>query len=164
LNVKKDYAMAAQYYAKAVQSKNAEAMYNLALFYKKGLGVKVDYKMAISLLKQAASQNPFRNIAGMDIPNVGVAEAEHSLGLAYDEGVYVDKNTRIAAEWYEKAVKHNYGNSANNLGMLYMHGDGVEQNLDKAEELLLLSHKLNNIDCIFSLIDLYLTKMIQNAL
>jgi TPR repeat protein len=150
--------MAAQYYAKAAQSKNAEAMYNLALFYQKGLGVKVDYKMSLSLLKQAASQNPMRNINGMEIPNVGVAEAEHALGLAYNEGVYVDKDTRIAAEWYEKAVKHNYSNSANNLGILYMEGDGVEQNLDKAEELLLLSHKLNNIDCIFNLIDLYLVK------
>jgi uncharacterized protein len=158
LNVKKDYTMAAQYYAKAAQSKNAEGMYNLALLYQKGLGVKVDYKMSISLLKQAASQNPMRNINGMEIANVGVAEAEHSLGLAYNEGVYVDKNTCIAAEWYEKAVKHNYSNSANNLGILYMTGDGVEQNLDKAEELLLLSHKLNNIDSIFSLINLYLTK------
>jgi tetratricopeptide (TPR) repeat protein len=150
--------MAAKYYAKAAQSKNAEAMYNLALFYQKGLGVKVDYKMSLSLLKQAASQNPMRNINGMEIPNVGVAEAEHALGLAYNEGVYVDKNTCIAAKWYEKAVKHNSSNSANNLGILYMTGDGVEQNLDKAEELFLLSHKLDNIDSIFSLINLYLVK------
>ena len=150
--------MAAEYYGKAAQSNNAEGLYNLALLHMKGLGVKIDYKLAISLLKRASSQNHMRNIPGMSILNVGVAEAEHSLGLVYNEGRYVDKDTRIAAQWYEKAVKHNYSNSANNLGILYMNGEGVEQNLDKAEELFLLAHKLNNIDCMFNLIYLYLIK------
>lgn len=158
MNVKQDYIKAASYYGKAAQKNNPEALYNLALFHKKGLGVKLDYKLAISLLEQAASQNPMRNIQGNEIPNVGVAEGEHSLGLAYNQGVYVEKDTRIAAEWYAKAVKHNNSNAANNLGILYMDGDGVEQNLDKAEELFLLSHKLNNTDCIHNLIQLYFLK------
>ena len=54
-----------------------------------------------------------------EIPRVGVAESLHSLGLAYGEGVYVERNYALAADYYEKAVKLNYPNSANNLGILF---------------------------------------------
>ncbi len=117
-NVKQDYEKAALFYGKASKDGNPEAMYNLALMHMKGKGVKLDFKMAISLLKKASELSPFRN-GEMKIPNVGVAEALHALGLAYEEGAYVERNYPLAADYFEKAVKLNYANSANNLGILF---------------------------------------------
>ena len=41
---------------------------------------------------------------------------------------------------------------------MYQEGTGVQQNLDTAERLFLLSHKLNNKHCIDNLVSLYLLK------
>ncbi len=118
-NVKQDYEKAAMFYGKAAKNGNPEAMYNLALMHMKGIGVKLDFKMAISLLKKASEVNPFGKIGSNNkVPRVGVAEALHSLGLAYQEGTYVERNYPLAADYYEKAVNLNYSNSANNLGIL----------------------------------------------
>jgi len=78
--------------------------------------------------------------------------------LAYQQGTYVDKNIGTAVYWYEKAIKHENSDSANNLGLLYQEGNGVIQSFDKAEELFLLSHKLGNIDSISNLVGLYLLR------
>jgi TPR repeat protein len=155
---KQSYEMAAKYYAKAAQKNNAEALYNLALLHMKGQGVKIDYPTAIGLLKQAADQPEFVTICGQKIENIGVKEAEHSLGLAYQQGTFVEKDNSIAAIWYERAVKHQNGDSANNLGLLYVGGDGVSQNLETAEKLFLLAHKLGNNHAVSNLVDLYLLK------
>src|SRR4051794_18895638 len=80
---KQDYSMAAKFYGKAAQAGNAEGMYNLALLTKRGKGVKQDFRAALALLENAASQPPTRMLLGKSSPNVGVAEAEHSLGLNY---------------------------------------------------------------------------------
>ena len=53
---KKNYELAAQYYGKAANKNDAEALYNLALLHIRGLGVKMDYQTGISLLKLAAEQ------------------------------------------------------------------------------------------------------------
>ena len=157
-NFKKNYEMAAKCYGKAANKKNAEALYNLALLHMKGLGVRMDYQIAIGLLKQAASQPENIMIGYNKIPNIGVSEAEHSLGLAYEQGTYVEKDLHTAINWYERAVKHGNSNSANNLALLYQGGEGVEQSFDKAEELFLLSHKLGNTDAITNLVGFYLLK------
>ena len=130
--LKQSYEMAAKYYGKAALKKNAEGLYNLALLHMKGHGVKMDFQTAIGLLKQAASQ-PDKIMIGnnIKIPNVGVKEAEHSLGLAYEQGTYVDKNISLAVYWYDLAVKHENGYSANNFGLLYQQGHGVVQSFDK---------------------------------
>ena len=155
---KQNYEMAAKFYGKAALNKSAEALYNLALLHMKGLGVIMDYNIAIGLLKQAASQPDKILFGSMNIPNVGVKEAEHSLGLAYEQGTYVEKNIAIAVYWYNLAVKHENGYSANNLGLLYQQGNGVEQNFDKAEELFLFAHKLGNDHAVTNLVGLYLLK------
>ena len=157
-SLKQNYEMAAKYYGKAAFEKNAEALYNLALLHMKGLGVKKDFKIAISLLKQAASQPHKIQFGQMKVPNVGVKEAEHALGLAYIQGTYVEKNVGIAVYWYDLAVKHENGYSANNLALLYQQGDGVPQSFDKAEELFLFAHKLGNDHAITNLVSLYLLK------
>ena len=109
-------------------------------------------------MRQAAKQQAKRKLNGFEIPNVGVAEAEHSLGLAYAIGTYVDKNLENARQWYEKAVEHGNANAANNLGLLYYEGQGVSVDLEQAEKLFLIAHKRGDNNAITNLVDLYLVK------
>ncbi|CAF4802743.1 unnamed protein product, partial [Rotaria socialis] len=96
-NVKQNYELAAKFYSKAIALGSAEGMYNLALLHQRGLGVKKDMRMAIQLLEQAASQTPIMSDK-FPVPNVGVAEAEHSLGLHYETGVGVEMNYHKASQ------------------------------------------------------------------
>lgn len=87
--VPQSYQTAAQWFAKAAAEGNAEGYYNLALLTQEGKGVKLDVAESIRLMKLAASQDISMNISGMKLPNIGVVEAEHSLGISYMEGVGV---------------------------------------------------------------------------
>lgn len=73
------------------------------------------------------------------MPNLGVAESEHALGLRYSEGVGVHKSLPTAVYWYQRAIDHGCAESANNLALMYQQGAGVVKNLDKAEQLFELS-------------------------
>ena len=155
IDVKQDYEQAAKYFAKAASQGNAEGMYNLALLTERGLGVKKDHALAFKLLEQAASQ-PVNHPKLKGTPNLGVAEAEHSLGLRYYEGVVVSKNTAIAATWYQRAVDHGSAEAANNLALLYQSGDGVQRDLEKARQLLELSARRRDPNAMLSLAEDYL--------
>lgn len=119
-------------------------------------GVEKDYKLALNYFKQAANQPAKRKLDHIEIPNVGKAEAEHSLALAYYGGIYVEKDVREAIKWYERAVEHNCAPSANNLGLIYFGGEDVEQDLDKAERLFILGYKLGDFNTMINLVNLYL--------
>ena len=138
IDVNKDYEQAAKYFGKAASQGNAEGMYNLARLTDRGLGVKKDHSFALKLFEQAASQ-PAEHPTLPGLPNSGVTEVEHSLGLRYFEGVGVSKNPAIAAIWYQRAVDHGSGEAANNLAIMYQTANGVERNLDRAKQLFELS-------------------------
>jgi len=157
-NCQQDYEKAAFYYSKAAKKGNAEGIYNLAILTQKGLGVNPDFKLAFGLLKEAANKPPTIKQFSREVPNVGVAEAEHSLGIAYQEGIYVSKSCVTAAIWYQRAIDHGNSFAANNLGLLYMYGQGVDRDLDRAESLFLLSHKRGCLHAMVNLVDLYLMK------
>ncbi|CAF3443637.1 unnamed protein product [Rotaria socialis] len=153
IDVEQDYEQAAKYFAKAVSQGNAEGMYNLARLTDRGLGVEKDHNFALKLLEQAAEQPPKHPIFNA-LPNLGVAEAEHSLGLRYAEGVAVQQNLVTAAYWYERAVGHGSAQSANNLALMYQHGAGVDKDLDKAEQLLQLPASRGDRNAMLTLAEL----------
>ncbi|CAF3806421.1 unnamed protein product [Adineta steineri] len=138
IDIKQNYEQAARYFAKAANQGNAEGMYNLARLTDRGLGVNKDSKFATTLLEQAAAQSA-EHPKFKGLTNVGVAESEHSLGLRYAEGVFVQKNLSTAAQWYQRAVDHGSAEAPNNLAILYQNGTGVEKNLEKAKQLFELS-------------------------
>lgn len=127
-DVRKSYEEAAKLFAKAAAAGNAEGIYNLAILTKQGQGVKRDIPEAIRLLRQAAALPPKMG----SFPNIGVAEAQHTLGICYDDGVGVDPNPTIALKWYEKGFENGCSGSANNLGIIYENGKGVPANIERA--------------------------------
>ena len=102
----------------------------------------------MSYLNTAARQPATRTLAGKEIPNIGVAEAEHELGLFFSEEVYADKYLREASKWFTKSIEHGNLYSALKLGLIYMNGNdernGVRKDLARAEKLLLSAYKSGN--------------------
>ena len=78
-DIRKNPKEAAAYYSKAAQKGNAEALYNLGILHMEGDGVKNDYRAGLNFIAQAASKTSFIGSNEL-IRNVGVAEAEHTLG------------------------------------------------------------------------------------
>lgn len=150
IDTKQDYEQAAQYFAKAASQGNAEGMYNLARLTERGLGVKKDHNLAQELYEQAAAQSPRHHLFEM-LPNIGVVESEHALGLRYAEGIGVHKNLETAAYWYQRAIDHGCASSANNLGLMYLNGEGVEKDLQQAERLFQRSAKNGDPNAMYTL-------------
>ncbi|CAF4232928.1 unnamed protein product [Rotaria sp. Silwood2] len=157
IDVKQDYEQAAKYFAKAASQGIAEGMYNLARLTDRGLGVKKDHNLALKLLEQAAAQPP-QNPIFKQSPNVGVAEAEHALGVRYFEGITVRKDLSVAAYWYQRAADHGNALAANNLGSMYLDGLAVDKDLEKAEQLLELAARRGDPLAMLTLAELLLSK------
>ena len=157
-NYKQDYIMAAQLYSKSAMKNNAEALFNLATLTKLGKGVKQDYKMAFKMFEKAANLNHFIKFdkSFKNIPNVGVMESQGVLGNFYREGEYVDQSFIMAIYWYERAIEGGSDIAANNLGLMYMHGIGVAEDLKNAEKFLLIAHSRKDPNASNNLAELYI--------
>ncbi|KAF9981247.1 hypothetical protein BGZ65_004160 [Modicella reniformis] len=149
-----NYSMAVECYKRAADMRNAEGMYNLALFMIKGHGVSKDYTQAFKLLMEVSKFDAFDK---RNNPVVGVKEAEHSIALGYQEGSIVEKDLQLAVVWYEKAISHQSGMSANNLALMYTNGgDGLVKNLQQAEQLFLCALNYGDPNAMDNLVHLYL--------
>jgi len=155
--VEQNYPMAAKYYQMAADKGNAEAMYNLAVILidkKLRTNPSHDYTKAIDLLKKATEQPNYDPVFRQR--RLGVAEAEHMLGILYSQGIHVRQDKFVAATWFERAVDHEYGSSANNLGLMYMNGDGLTRDLKRAEDLFLFAFSHGDHNAADNLTILYL--------
>lgn len=48
----------------------------------------------------------------------------------------LQRTIKKALEWYTKSANQNYGPAYFNLGLMYIKGDGVPKNLQKAKEYI----------------------------
>ncbi|KAG0043300.1 hypothetical protein BGZ83_011557 [Gryganskiella cystojenkinii] len=148
-----NYNMAAECYKQAADMRNAEGMYNLALFMISGHGVSKDYPQALKLLLEISKFDAFDK---HNAPIVGVKEAEHCIALGYHEGSIAEKSLDLAVVWYKKAISHQSGISANNLALMYMNGEGVVKNFKQAEQLFLCALNYGDPNAMDNLVGLYL--------
>tara|TARA_B100001105_G_scaffold174513_1_gene140621 strand:- start:446 stop:796 length:351 start_codon:yes stop_codon:yes gene_type:complete len=58
----------------------------------------------------------------------GLANAQYSLGLMYDEGEGVPENDAEAVRWYRLAAEQGNTLAQYNLGVMYANGRGVPEN------------------------------------
>lgn len=56
----------------------------------------------------------------------GYAEAQYYLGMMYDDGKGIERDSALAAEWYRKAAEQGIAAAQSNLGAMYETGDGVQ--------------------------------------
>ena len=64
----------------------------------------------------------------------GDANAQNELGLCYEYGRGIGKNSYKAAEWYRKSAEQGFACAQCNLGLCYEFARGVEKNNAKAVE------------------------------
>jgi len=129
---------------------NANAQYNLGVFYERGQGIPQDYTQAVYWYQKAAQQGyaaAENNLAGMYLDgrglpqdytqalywyrkaaDQGLATAQENLGDLYFLGKGVTQDYSKAVYWYLKAAEQGYGKAQYNLGNMYHYGRGVTQN------------------------------------
>ncbi len=120
--VKKNIDDALKWYWKSAENGHAGAQVDLGWFYQNGQFVEKDIKQAITLYMKAANQ--------------GHAQAQLNLAVLYDEGADVPKDSKLAVKWYGLAAEQGNDSAKLNLGINYWKGEGVEQNYEKAWNIL----------------------------
>ena len=85
------------------------AQYNLGTMYRKGDGVKQDYKEAVEWYRKAAEQ--------------GLANAQYNLGLMYAKGQGAPTDFAAALKWLQLAAERGHEPALEGLGILQQHND-----------------------------------------
>lgn len=146
-----DYATAVKYYERAVNidAKNVRALTRLGNMYKRGLGVKRNYKTALDWYMKAASTgdgNAIFNVGTFFLAGQGVktntaeamkwfelasekgcADADYQMGCLYFTGTGVAQDYNMALEWFQKAAERRYLAALVNIGYMCCNGLGVVQ-------------------------------------
>ena len=152
-----DLKEAEKWLKKAADQNNAEALYQLGMFYFKGIGKeKPDYKKAFKTFSKAAEMNypkalfmvgecylygygeKENPVKGMDYIRAaareGLPTAELFYGYCLETGNGVSKNPTEALEMYAAAAKSGLPEAAYKLGVAYEEGLGVKRNPQEAEK------------------------------
>ena len=119
-----DYKTAYENCIKAVEPGVAETQYNWGTVYYQGIGVAQDYEKAYQWFTKAAEQDYYSALT--------------AIGYMYYFGQYVDQDYANAAKFFERAAQCSSvfdGRAARALGALYLYGDGVAENKERAYEL-----------------------------
>lgn len=116
------------WYETAARMGSAEALDALSPFYEKGLVVPKDLKKAANLLKDSCA--------------MGNTEAFFSLGLFYlDHG-----QEENAIPWLEASAANQNERAAYLLGMMYLHGKGIEADREKGIGYLTIAARLGSME------------------
>lgn len=155
LGVKKNPIKTYQYFEKASKLKNTNAFFYLAVFNQDGFGTKMNINKARRYYKISARHGIDEGILDLGLYYAnngqndlakyywGISEhpkAKYNLGVTYSkEGNYLE-----AKRMFEMASKQSHTNSLVSLGMLYLHGNGVEENLDIGLDYIIQAARLHN--------------------
>lgn len=128
---------------------NADAQFNMAIFYYNGDGVQKNDKISFEWLQKAAAQRhpaATRQVAVCYEKGIGTKKdpklavdyykksadlgdynAEYKVGTAYYRGIGVVPDYEQAVIWYRRAADHGVPEAMNDLGICYENGLGVTQ-------------------------------------
>lgn len=81
----------------------------------------------------------------------GDSTAELNLARAYESGVGVTQDDRLAALWYEKAAEQGNAEAQDALGARYLIGQSVQQNKNEAVKLFRKSARQGNANAMYHL-------------
>src|SRR5215467_5646768 len=86
----------------------------------------------------------------------GIAIAQYSLGVMYDNGEGVVRDFREASRWYRSAAEQGYAAGQFHLAILYLRGNGVPQDYAEAAKWLKFAAERGNESAQTRLGELYL--------
>lgn len=118
IDLKEDQKQAVKYFLQAADQKNPEALYNLAVHYEHGRGVKRNMELALSYYRQSA--------------DLGCPNAQNNLGTLYarglvaaKDGIDLEPNQELAVKYYQQAAAKKHPRALYNLGLHYESGLGT---------------------------------------
>ena len=109
-----DKAQAADWYRKAAEQKNTDAMFALARMYDTGDGLPQGKKKALDLYLKVA-----------DSYSSAAADAMLALWRMYDTGDGVEQDKKKALDWLLRAAKDSHVEAMRRLGLLYAEGSDL---------------------------------------
>ncbi len=110
-----DYQTAMKYWLPLAKKNDADAMFNLGLLYKNGLGVKKSPRTAMKWFKQAASY--------------GSADAAYNLGVMYLDREAGYPSKKDALYWWKQAAEYGHAESQYNYGVMLAYGNGTDKDV-----------------------------------
>jgi TPR repeat protein len=120
--VEADWNEAVRHYIKGAEDGDPHAMYYYGRLLRDGRhGVEKNWRTAFKFLMLAARQKELK--------------AYPAVGTMLRKGWGVRKNLALSAEWFRHAAKRKLPRGIFRLAGLYMHGRGVERNVDEAVRL-----------------------------
>jgi TPR repeat protein len=128
--VVQDLSKAAELYKEAALQGSPEGMYSYGQCLYSGRGCKKNMKEGLKWYRKAANWSNLRSTS-IPIRVIGVAEAQYALGNHYH---VVEKIALLALEYYESAMRNGLGQAGNNLGLMFMHGECIPTDLEKAKK------------------------------
>lgn len=134
VDVEKDESLAFEWTKKAAEQGDAKAMFNLANDYAKGQGVGADAAEALGWYRKAAAG--WRELVANGGVQAGDCQALVITGmdLLGDEGVSGVRDPELGLAFLEIAALAGDAPTQAELGLRYMLGDGVPQDMAKAAE------------------------------
>jgi len=116
----RDFEESLMWAEKAVEQKNPDGYWVLALAYHHGRGVSQNMDKAIELYQKGA--------------DVGSAACQHNLGCEYMLGTNVEKDAHKAFELIKTAAEQGHGLAMRDLGKCYQFANGTPGNMKTAVE------------------------------
>ena len=117
---KNDCVEAAKWLQMAADLGNAEALFNLGVFYTEGMGVDQDLPKAADFFYRAARRHH--------------ADARYAYADMCANGIGVEQDLEKAVKWFTAAAEQGHVDAMFRLGQMYEEGQGVAVDLDQARQ------------------------------
>ena len=121
----KNFSKAFEYFSKAADAGNVNAIMNLGIMYENGEYVERNGRTAISYFERVLQNEQVNHIANFN------------LGYLYYEGCFgVAKDYRMAYKYFEKSAEKGFANAQYYVGYMLMTGQSVTKDVRKGLEYL----------------------------
>jgi TPR repeat protein len=111
---------------------NKGILYSLVLFtiVLTPLPLRADLEFTPPTVVNAETKRPTQ--VGFAAATIGELASQNAAGLAYLNGIGVEKNEKLAYRWFRLAAENGFAEAQANLGYMYLYGKGVSPNYFEA--------------------------------
>jgi uncharacterized protein len=107
-------------------------------------------------IRQTALKPEERDLLLQTAANLGSAPAQRHVGALFATGDWTGpKDLQAAILWYGRAAAQNHAEAQYNLGFMYLLGEGTQQDIPRALQLLHLSADQGDKEAVSLLADIY---------
>ena len=117
---------------KAALELHVKAMYYLGRCYEQGFGVEQNYEKAMEYYTAAGTK--------------GYDDAILRAAFIHDQGYLGNRKRQVALQMYVELSKKNHPYATYQIGMAYLHGDGVQKSAENAYSWLNKALSLGSVD------------------